>query len=309
MKTGRPDFLERLRSRLPARPVTRFAPSPTGYLHLGHVASAIFTWGIGRAVGAEILLRIEDHDRTRSRGEYERAILADLQWLGFAADRGVTAAAPSEFRQSDRLSLYEENLAKLARATPVYACECSRRDVTAGAPPAPGEEPRYSGRCRAKGLPLAGGLGVRAALPDAAVRFEDAWSGVREQNPARQCGDVLVRDRHGGWTYQFAVVVDDIEQGVNFVVRGEDLLASTGRQIALAEFLGRGIPPVFLHHPLIVDDSGKKLGKRFLSEGIVKRRLAGDEPCHVLGEAAFFAGLIEKKEDLSIDDLPFLFGA
>jgi glutamyl-tRNA synthetase/glutamyl-Q tRNA(Asp) synthetase len=272
------------------------------------VASALFVWGIGRAVGAEIVLRVEDHDRARSRKEYERAILDDLRWLGFCPDRGMSDVdAPSEFRQSDHPFRYEDGLRSLSVATRVYACECSRRDVAASAPHGFREEPRYSGRCRAKGLPPTSGLGVRAVLPDMPMTFADAWSGLHEQNPARQCGDVLVCDRAGQWTYQFAVAVDDMIEGINLVIRGEDLLASTARQIALAGFLGRANPPIFLHHPLIVDGSGKKLGKRFSSEGIVKRRLAGDDPHAVLGEAAFLAGLTERNENLSIEELRYLF--
>lgn len=301
--------LRSLKSRLPRRPVTRFAPSPTGYLHLGHIASAIFVWGIGRALGAEIILRVEDHDRSRCRKEYERAILDDLRWLGFIADQGVTDAdAPSEFRQSDCDFRYAAAFGGLSAATSVYACECSRREIAEGSPTLPGVEPRYDGRCRMKELPLVSGFGWRAVLPDAPIRFEDACAGVIEQNPARQCGDVLLRDRHGHWTYQFAVVVDDLNHGVNLVIRGEDLLASTGRQMAIAKVLGGAVPPVFAHHPLLVDGGGMKLGKRFLSEGIAKRRVACEDPHAVIGEAAFLAGLIGDSRRLSVGDLPGLFG-
>jgi glutamyl-tRNA synthetase/glutamyl-Q tRNA(Asp) synthetase len=299
-----------LKSRLSRRPVTRFAPSPTGYLHLGHVASAIFVWGIGRALGAEIILRIEDHDRSRCRKDYERAILNDLRWLGFAADRGVTDAdEPSEFRQSDCDSRYVAALKGLSTATSVYACECSRREIAEEGVVNSGKEPRYGGRCRDKGLPLGDGIGWRAVLPDVPIRFEDAFMGDIEQNPVRQCGDVLIRDRHGQWTYQFAVVADDISHGIDLIIRGEDLLASTGRQIALTKALNGGRQPLFAHHPLLVDGDGMKLGKRFLSEGIIKRRVACEDPRAVIGEAAFLCGLIETPRSLCVDDLPGLFGA
>jgi glutamyl-tRNA synthetase/glutamyl-Q tRNA(Asp) synthetase len=209
--------------------VTRFAPAPTGYLHLGHVVNAIFVWGLARAQRGRVLLRIEDHDRARSRREFERAILEDLDWLGFHAD------APC-VRQSDRTSIYEAALAKLRAASLIYACECSRAAIAASTQP--GQELRYPGTCANKTLPERPGLGLRVRLAPSLERFTDLRHGPREQHPHEQSGDLLVRDRAGNWTYQFAVTVDDMDQGVTLVIRGDDLLASTGRQIQLARLLG-----------------------------------------------------------------------
>ncbi len=153
---------------LPRTPLTRFAPSPTGYLHLGHVVNAIWTWGAARALGGKVLLRMEDHDRTRCRPEYEAAILDDLDWLGFVPDIASTdsfRAGPSEFRQSDSGILYERALAELRDAGLAYVCECSRRDIAAEVPDRFNEEMRYPATCRKKRLEPGPGRGVPRTAP------------------------------------------------------------------------------------------------------------------------------------------------
>lgn len=273
--------------------VTRFAPSPTGYLHLGHVISAVYTWGVARFFGAEIILRIEDHDRARSRPEYEKAILEDLDWLGFVADDGVSVVGEtSTFRQSDCDASYRAAVERLRQRARVYGCDCSRKRLSGTDNSETDGEIAYDGHCRDRGLPLEDGYGWRVVLPDEEICFSDLRVGNVSQRPARQCGDLLLRDRLGNWTYQFAVVVDDWRQDVTLVTRGEDLLASTGRQILLSKLLGRVTPPAFYHHPLLTDEAGRKLGKRFFSEGIIRRREAGGDPRVILGEAAFAVGLV-----------------
>lgn len=291
------------------RPRTRFAPSPTGHLHLGHVANAIHVWGIARAQGGEVLLRLEDHDRGRSRPEYEASILEDLEWLGMTPDIGSAAAfrrGPSPYRQSDSNPRYEAALGRLAAAHKVYACDCSRKEIGA-ALDATNQEIRYPGRCRERNLEPVPGRGIRVAIDDGVERFDDCILGQQEQNPARQCGDVLVKDRLGNWTYQFAVVVDDLEQGVDLVIRGEDLLPSTGRQIRLARMLGRAEPAAFAHHPLIRHSSGQKLSKANRDTGIRDLRASGVGPAFVLGQAAYLTGLVEHARDLRADDVVGLF--
>ena len=263
--------VEALRQRLPPRPLTRFAPSPTGYLHLGHVLHATYVWRIARALGGRVLLRIEDHDRLRSRPEYERALYEDLEWLGFQPDVGPV-------RQSDDPHVYERALQQLAVVHHVYACDCSRREIAAAAAhrmDRSGEEVPYSGRCRTRGLPFGQGHGVRVEVAAGVERFDDARLGAREQTPVAQCGDLLLRDRDGFWTYQFAVTVDDYRHGVDLVIRGEDLLSSTGRQISLARMLGRANPPVFLHHGLLLDANGEKLSKSKDDIGVRELRAKG----------------------------------
>ena len=257
--------------------VTRFAPAPTGYLHLGHVLNAVYVWGIARASGPEgrVLLRIEDHDRARSRPEYESALLADLAWLGFAADGEVT-------RQSERAALYEQALDRLRQRGLTYACECSRSEIGTT---------RYPGRCRDRHLPESPGRGVRVNLDPSVERFHDRRLGPQAQRPLEECGDILIRDRHGNWTYQFAVVVDDWLQGVTHVIRGEDLLESTGRQIQLGRLLGRDEPPAFLHHQLLMKTPTQKLSKSDGDTGVRDLRARGWTAEAVIDCAARLAGV------------------
>ena len=268
--------------------VTRFAPSPTGYLHLGHVVNALQVWETARRFGGKVLLRIEDHDRTRCRPEYERALLDDLDWLGLEPDIAPTDSfrtGRSEWRQSDNGAVYEAALERLRKAGLAYVCECSRRDIAAEVPDRFNEEMRYPGTCRGKALAPAPGRGWRVVMDEGAETFDDLRLGPQRQSPAEQCGDVLVRDRLGNWTYQFAVTVDDVRHGVDVVVRGEDLLGSTGRQLRLARLLGRAEAPRFLHHPLIRKPSGEKLSKAARDTGIRDLRAAGVPAAEVLTRA------------------------
>jgi glutamyl/glutaminyl-tRNA synthetase len=242
---------------------TRFAPAPTGYLHLGHVLNAAEVWGAAARFGGEVLLRIEDHDRERSRPEFEAAILDDLDWLGFRPDIFPTAAFRAgrcDGRQSDRAAHYQAAAERLRHLGLLYGCNCSRSDL-ADAERSPAGESIYSGRCRERGLPLSDGIGWRIRIDPGLEVFDDLFLGRQVQDPARQSGDVLIRDRRGNWTYQFAVAVDDWLHGIDLVVRGLDLLESTGRQLRLARLLGRSSPPRFLHHALIMKSPTRKLSK------------------------------------------------
>jgi glutamyl-Q tRNA(Asp) synthetase len=282
--------------------ISRFAPAPTGFLHLGHVVNAVHVWRETRARAGTVLLRVEDHDRRRSRPEFEAAMLEDLAWLGFEAD------APP-VRQSDRDDIYLQALDTLRRQGLVYGCDCTRSAIVAaraalkGCAKDPGEadaaharagqaaptdgqysaqpfraadaELCYPGTCRERRLAEGPGVGLRLRLEPSIERFDDLRLGPQQQRPSEQCGDLLVRDRDGNWTYQFAATVDDLVQGVTLVVRGVDLLASTGRQIQLARLLGRAEPPAFLHHPLIMKSPEQKLSKSDGDTGIRELRAAG----------------------------------
>jgi glutamyl-tRNA synthetase/glutamyl-Q tRNA(Asp) synthetase len=279
---------------LPARWTTRFAPSPTGLLHLGHAVNAIYVWGLARAFGGRVLLRLEDHDRSRCRPGYESALLDDLDWLGLVPDEGPTDAfrhGPHPLRQSDNGARYDAALARLEARGEVYACDCSRRDIARAVPVAAGEEPRYPARCRTRGVDPRATPARRVRIEPGVERFHDLRLGPVAHDPDAQCGDLLLRDRSGQWTYQFAVVADDIEQQVDVVIRGEDLLDSTARQIRLARLLGRDVPPRYLHHPLIRKPSGEKLSKAAGDAGLRELRAAGVSAAEVLGRAAFLAGL------------------
>ena len=263
-------------------PITRFAPAPTGYLHLGHVANAARVWSEARARGARVLLRIEDHDRTRCRPEFETAIREDLAWLGFVPDAEVP-------RQSERGERYAEVLAMLEMRGLVYPCDCSRKDIAGEAGDVFNEETRYTGRCRTRGLNPDSTPARRVIMQPGIERFHDLALGAQEQSPADQCGDFLVRDRRGHWTYQFAVTVDDFDQGVTLVVRGEDLLMSTGRQRRLAQLIGRPDGPAYLHHPLIRKPGGAKLSKSDGDTGVRELRASGVSASAVLARAADYS--------------------
>lgn len=265
---------------------TRFAPAPTGYLHLGHVLSAKYVWAAAAALGCQVVLRIEDHDRERSRAEFEAGILDDLDWLRFEADIFPTRqfrAGRCDGRQSDGEAVYGAALQRLAEGGLVYACECSRKTLAAS--PGDGQEVPYPGTCRDKGLPLAEGYGWRVRLAPGVEPFDDLRLGPQEQSPSEQCGDLLVRDRRGNWTYQFAVTVDDMRHGIDLVVRGEDLLLSTGRQIRLARLLGRERPPRFFHHPLIMKSADRKLSKSDGDTGVRDLRARGLSAADVVEKA------------------------
>jgi glutamyl-tRNA synthetase/glutamyl-Q tRNA(Asp) synthetase len=265
---------------------TRFAPAPTGWLHLGHVLNAEYVWDSG----AEVLLRIEDHDRERCRPEYEAGILEDLAWLDYRP------ALPF-VRQSERDLIYQEAVNVLAAQELVYGCDCSRKEIETRIEPRGSRsdrssnfdprssELRYSGYCRDRGLPLTSGVGWRVRMDPGVERFDDGRLGPQQQDPAAQCGDVLIRDRLGNWTYQFAVSVDDVRQGIDLVIRGVDLLPSTGRQIRLARLLGRERPARFAHHSLIMKSPDQKLSKSDGDTGIRELRARGWTPEQVKAAA------------------------
>jgi glutamyl-tRNA synthetase/glutamyl-Q tRNA(Asp) synthetase len=303
----RPD-LDALAVRVPPAPLTRFAPSPTGYLHLGHVVNAIYTWGVARALGGRVLLRIEDHDRSRSRPEFERAIVDDLDWLGLEPDLGTTStlrSGTSRYRQSNAEDDYRAAAASLASRGLVFACRCSRKTIAHTF--SDETSASYPGTCRGLALSDGPGKGLRVRLDPRIETFDDALLGVLEQDPSAQCGDLLIRDRDRHWTYQFAVVVDDLRHGIDLVIRGRDLVDSTGRQMALARLLGRPRPPVFLHHPLVLNARGDKLSKSNRDTGVREMRAAGRAPEEVLGLAARACGLLPQAGPLAATDLPALF--
>ena len=254
--------------------VTRFAPSPTGHLHLGHVANAIFVWGIARNAGGRVVLRIEDHDRIRCRPEYENTILEDLAWLGFQPDEGVYPV----IRQSDRVAVYAAALEQLRRTHHVYACDCSRKRIASE---------QYDGFCRTRGLAERPGVGLRVQMNDG--------------------DDLLLRDRDGNWTYHFAVTVDDMEQQITHIIRGEDLKSSTERQLQLRSMLGVERVPTYVHHPLILKATGEKLSKRAADSGVRDLRHRGVTPEVVIGRAAAAVRLIDREQAIAAREVDQLF--
>jgi len=293
-------------------PTTRFAPAPTGRLHLGHLANAIYVWGLARRSSGRVLLRIEDHDRQRCRPEYETALLDDLDRLGLAADEPSTnelRAGSSSYRQSDNVAIYEAAIERLAAATDVYACDCSRatfaewrvrNDRAWTGPGCPGG-------CLARGLERRPGLVLRASLGDRDEGWDDLLLGARS-GPVSPDGDLPVRDRNGNWTYAFCVVVDDMRHGVDLVVRGEDLVDATPAQIRLARWLGRATPPRFAHHPLIRRPDGSKLSKAEGATAIGDRLDAGQTREALFGGAAAGVGLLDDPQPITLDEALDLVG-
>ena len=266
---------------------TRFAPAPTGYLHLGHVLNAEYVWGAARLLGAGILLRIEDHDRERSKAEFETAILDDLDWLGFAPDILPTSAFRAgrcDGRQSDRGAVYATAAARLQAHGLLFGCGCTRTEL-ATAPRSPSGEVIHTGHCRELRRDAVPGLGWRVQMDEGVERFDDLRLGPQRQEPSTQCGDLLIRDRLGNWTYHFAVTVDDWLQEIDLVIRGIDLLESTGRQIRLARLLGRRTPPCFLHHGLVLKSDTQKWSKSDRDTGVRDLRASGWTRAQVLNAA------------------------
>lgn len=276
---------------------TRFAPAPTGYLHLGHVASALWVWGLAGLTGCRVLLRIEDHDRERSRPEFDAAILEDLAWLGFEADAGPV-------RQRDDTEPYGAAFDRLRSADLVYVCACTRSAFASWATEhgSAWRGPGCPGGCRARDLVDGGGLTVRVALGEGDERWDDLLLGPRVGDPSA-AGDLAIRDRHGNWTYGFAVVVDDLRQSISQVIRGEDLAEATPAQIRLGRLLGRSEPPVFAHHPLIRKPGGAKLSKADGDTGVHDLRAAGERPEAVIGAAAAAIGLLAEPRRLAARDV------
>jgi glutamyl/glutaminyl-tRNA synthetase len=275
---------------------TRFAPAPTGLLHLGHVANAIWVWGLAASTGSRVLLRIEDHDRERCRPVYDAAILEDLAWLGFRADAGPV-------RQQASAEPYAEAMERLRADALAYTCDCTRStyEAWAAAHAGPWRGPGCPGGCRARALVDNEALTLRAPLGEGRESWDDVLLGSREGNPSAN-GDFPIRDRHGNWTYGFAVVVDDMRQSISLVIRGEDLVEATAAQIRLARLLGRPDPPRFAHHPLIRKRGGAKLSKADGDTGVRDLRAAGQRPADVIGAAATAAGLVESSGSMSIPD-------
>ncbi len=259
----------------------------------------LYVWGLAELLGAEVLVRIEDHDRQRCRPQYEAAILEDLDWLGFEPTNPICEGA-SDYRQSDCGAVYEEALRALSRTRQVYRCVCSRKSLAGEAGPGAHGERVYPGHCRAAHHPAGVPHGLRLAweqdMPP--ERFTDGLLGPQVQRPERQCGDLLLRDRTGQWSYQFTVTVDDFRQDVDWVVRGEDLLESTGRQLRLARILGRSQAPFYFHHPLVRDPAGDKLSKKQRVPAVRELRRGGTPREAVLGGAAQAVGLVVRRRSL-----------
>jgi glutamyl-queuosine tRNA(Asp) synthetase len=275
--------------------VGRYAPSPSGDLHLGNALAALVAWARARRAGGVCLLRMEDLDTPRMIDGAAARIEEDLAALGLTFDGPVVV-------QSRERARYDAALAQLDARGSLYACACSRKDLArvASAPHVGEEGPPYPGTCRHKGLPLRGGPPVawRFVVDEGTVEVDDRLAGPFSQDVAREVGDFVVRRKDDVIAYQLAVVVDDAYQGVTEVVRGRDLLSSSPRQVLLHRALG-AVPPAFAHVPLWVGDDGQRLSKRTGPSPTILRALLRAEPAaRVLGRMGRALGVCVEGEEI-----------
>jgi glutamyl-tRNA synthetase len=278
----------------------RFAPSPTGPLHVGNLRTALLAWLFARSAGARFLMRVEDLDRSRVRPGIEEAQLTDLRAIGLDWDGPIV-------RQSERMGLYEEAIARLDGEGLLYPCYCTRKEIRAAvsAPHGIPAADRYPGTCReltkaeraereAAGRPPA----LRVRAEGVRISFEDRLLGRQEG----ETDDFVLRRNDGTPAYQLAVVVDDADQGIGEVVRGADLVDSTPRQVLLARLLGLPVPR-YAHVPLVLGPDGRRLAKRHGAVTLQDRAAQGDGPGEVLAWMARSLGLAEADERPAVEDL------
>ena len=280
----------------------RFAPTPSGRMHLGNVFSALMAWLSAKSAGGEVLLRIEDLDTVRCTAQNTALLRDDLRWLGLRWDR----EQPCQSSQSAR---YAAILEELRQRGLVYPCWCSRADIehAANAPHASDGHTIYPGTCRslsegeraeraARKAPL-----WRLRVPDETVSFTDGHFGPYSESLSAECGDFILCRADGIFAYQLAVVADDIAAGVTQVVRGRDLLSSTPRQLLLYRLLGAE-PPRYYHIPLLTAPDGRRLSKRDrdLDLGLLRQRFTAEE---LIGRLAHAAGLTDTDRPCTAEEL------
>lgn len=277
----------------------RFAPSPSGRMHLGNALSAMLAWLSAKHQGGEILLRIEDLDPARSKAEYAQGIMDDFRWLGLLWDRRATD-------QSRRGEAYAAALRQLEQMNLIYPCYCSRDQLhAASAPHASDGRVIYAGTCRnltpEQRAVMTKKPSLRIRLPDREIFFRDGLQGDVRMNLQREFGDIILRRADGVAAYQLAVVVDDGTEGVTEVVRGRDLLSSTPVQLFLYELLGL-TPPRFYHVPMLLAPDGRRLSKRDrdLDFGYLRQHFSPEE---IIGLLGHLAGLMERWEPVSAREL------
>ena len=279
--------------------VGRFAPTPSGRMHLGNVFAALIAWLSVRSKGGEMVLRMEDLDTQRTSEEYAQILREDLRWLGLDYDRETPP-------QSARSAVYDRYFDKLAEMGLLYPCYCTRSQLhSVNAPHLSDGTYVYPGTCRnlteAQRATFHRAPAWRVRVPDRVWTVEDRVQGHYECNLATDCGDMVVRRADGVYVYQLAVTVDDALMGVTEVVRGRDLLPSTGCQIQLFHALGH-TPPHYGHIPLLVNRDGRRLSKRErdLDIGVLRTRFTPEE---LLGRMANLLGLLDRPEKITLTEL------
>ncbi|MFN3265519.1 MAG: tRNA glutamyl-Q(34) synthetase GluQRS [Deinococcales bacterium] len=260
----------------------RFAPSPTGEMHLGNARTALLAWLQARVAKGYFILRLEDLDSSRIRPGAAEQILRDLAWLGLDWDEGWDIGGDfAPYTQSERLELYAQYAAKLE----TYACSCSRKDIQNAVSAPHAGELRYPGTCRNAPTHPERPLALRVRVPDLEIEFLDGICGAVRENVQATVGDFVIRRNDGAWAYQLACVADDIEMRISHVLRGADLLSSTARQLVLYKALGQPAPR-FFHAPLLTDFAGQRLAKRNQALSLRALRESGKTSNQVLLELA-----------------------
>ena len=287
--------------------VGRFAPTPSGRLHLGNLMCAMLSWLSAKAAGGRVVLRIEDLDAARCpfMGENTKYLLDDLAWMGLEFDGEV-------LWQSKRTEIYDTYLEILNKKGLIYPCYCSRAELHAATAPHRNDGvPKYDRKClyrlqNGDPPPVGRRPASRVLVPDETVDFVDGLQGEYAENLERDCSDFVVRRSDGVYAYQLAVVVDDGLSGVNEIVRGNDLLDSTPRQIYLQRLFGFATPRYY-HIPLLTDAHGRRLSKRE-GDGCMERvRQVYPDPAPVIGALAAALGLIPSPDSMALKDLSPLF--
>lgn len=295
MQTGFSALINKAQLAGKAEPRGRYAPSPSGALHLGNARTALLAWLQIRLQNGVFVMRMEDLDSPRVVSGSATQILDDLEWMGLDWDEGGQLGGLfSPYVQSQRGELYAAALDLLNKQDRVFTCTCSRRDIAMAASAPHGRTPIYPGTCRGKehSLQEGGAYSQRYRVPIEAVGFTDNIVGPFTQDLARDVGDFVLRRADGLYAYQLAVVVDDLLMGITDVVRGVDLIESTPRQILLYRALGVSAPE-FWHVPLMLDKKGRRMSKRYHSQTIVDFRAEGGNPSQLIGLLAASVGMVE----------------
>ena len=287
--------------------VGRFAPSPSGRIHLGNLLCCLLAWLSARQKGGKVVLRIEDLDIARCKRPYAEQMIEDLCWLGLTWDEGPGVGGPDgPYYQSERTALYEQALEKLERMGLVYPCYCTRAELhAASAPHRSDGQTVYPGTCRhltaAEREKKTRAPATRLMVPDETWSFTDGHMGHYGENLLHECGDFLLRRSDGMFAYQLAVVVDDAAMGVTEVVRGSDLLSSTPRQLYLYDLLGLKAPE-FIHFPLLLAPDGRRLSKRDADAGLddLRFKLTAEE---ILGRLAYLGGFNPTAQPKTAEEL------
>ena len=289
----------------------RFAPSPTGDLHLGNARTALLAWARARRAGQRFVMRVEDIDGPRTVAHAVDGNLAELRWLGLEWDEGPdVGGGRGPYRQSERSERYQAALETLAAAGRLFPCYLSRRDLreVASAPHGPtgpvygAAERAANERLRAARSATAASFSLRFDPEPGALELVDALRGRVVFDTERDVGAIVVRRADGLWAYALAVVVDDAAMGVSEVVRGDDLLAASGAQLALQRALGLPTPR-YLHVPLLLDARGERMAKRRGDHTLRALREAGVDPARLRGALLASAGLLDAPEPLTPDQV------